>query len=109
MPGVRAQRLRPPGLGPNGPATNNTLDSVTAPGTGDVWAGGLGLDSGVFASTLTEHWNGTSWTVVASPNVAGAFGTEVLGISGRAGGPLFAVGDVHEQSGQYHTFGMRGQ
>ena len=92
MPGVRAQRLRPPGLGPNGPATNNTLDSVTAPGTGDVWAGGLGLDSGVFASTLTEHWNGTSWTVVASP-----------------GGPLFAVGDVHEQSGQYHTFGMRGQ
>jgi hypothetical protein len=45
------------------------LDDVTAVGPDDVWATGLRIDRGTGSScTLAEHWNGTSWTIVPTPN-----------------------------------------
>jgi hypothetical protein len=92
----------------NSTATNNTLAAVTVLGARDVWAVGFGTNQGVFQSTLTEHWDGTAWTLVPSPNVTGAFGTQLLGVTGRTGGPLLAVGAVHASDGTYHTFGLSG-
>ncbi len=92
----------------NGTATNNTLAAVTVLGAKDVWAVGFGTNLGAFQSTLTEHWDGTAWTLVPSPNVAGAFGTQLLGVTGRTGGPLLGVGTVHASDGTYHTFGISG-
>lgn len=47
----------------------DVLLSVTAASSGDVWAAGLRCNSGCTKPlTLTEHWNGTSWSTVSSPN-----------------------------------------
>jgi hypothetical protein len=55
---------------PNAFAGNNALNGVGARSASDAWAvGTLGSgkeDAGI--GTLTEHWNGTAWSVVASPD-----------------------------------------
>ena len=56
------------------PASNDTLAGVAARSATDVWAVGTRQDrSGAIPidRTLTEHWNGSTWSVVASPNVGG--------------------------------------
>ncbi len=40
--------------------------AVHATSATDVWAAGSGGTSSAHTS-LTEHWNGTAWTVVSSP------------------------------------------
>lgn len=47
------------------------LSSVAAVSTNDVWAAGSYYDSNYVTHTLIEQWNGTSWSIVPSPNVAG--------------------------------------
>src|SRR4029077_507461 len=55
---------------PNGGAGSNVLNNVAAIATGDVWAVGYSRpDNTSAASTLAEHWNGSSWSIVASPNI----------------------------------------
>jgi hypothetical protein len=55
-----------PNMGPS----DNKLYSIAAVGSSDVWAVGAYFtpiyDVG---HTLTEHWNGTAWSIVPSPNV----------------------------------------
>src|SRR3954451_20005135 len=52
-------------------ALYSRLKSVDAVSANNVWAvGDLGLRRGV-ERTLIEHWNGTSWHRVPSPNPAG--------------------------------------
>jgi hypothetical protein len=55
---------------PNGGAGNGTLNGVGASSASDAWAVGTQAsgkeDAG--AGTLTEHWNGAAWSVVASPD-----------------------------------------
>ena len=43
--------------------------------------------------TLTEQWNGTSWSVVASPNPAGAAASELVSVSCPTASSCVAVGD----------------
>jgi len=54
-----AQPLNPGGL-------SNTFSSVAIESACDAWAVGTQDGSGITA-TLTEHWNGSAWTVVPSP------------------------------------------
>ena len=58
---------------PNTSATQwNQLYAVTCTSTSDCWAAGDYVVTDVlgdqFFQTLVEHWNGTSWTIVSSPN-----------------------------------------
>jgi len=47
----------------------NTLNAVAAISTGDAWAVGYQNDNNLNQSrTLTQHWNGTTWTQIKSPN-----------------------------------------
>jgi hypothetical protein len=46
----------------------NVLPSVTALAANDVWAVGYYSNGKVPILTLIEHWDGTSWSVVNSPN-----------------------------------------
>jgi hypothetical protein len=62
------------------------LTGVSALSASDVWAVGSGTGSGE-GFQLTEHFNGSKWTVVPSEAGDGA-----RSVSGLAGGPLFAVG-----------------
>lgn len=56
---------------PNSNTSSNTLHGVAAISLNDVWAVGYYDDParGV-RHTLTEHWNGTAWSIVPSANTA---------------------------------------
>jgi hypothetical protein len=54
---------------PNGTKQVNELHGVSAVSDSDVWAVGVSYDTERTLSTsLIEHWNGTQWTVIPSPN-----------------------------------------
>src|SRR5207237_100577 len=66
-----------------GPGANdfNRLYAVSAVSSGDVWAVGWYRSSGVGVDkTLTEHWNGSAWSLVSSPN-AGISDDELYGVA----------------------------
>jgi hypothetical protein len=54
---------------PNVGSNNNFLNSVTTISTGDVWAVGTSTNNSNIQRTLIEHWNGTRWSIIPSPNV----------------------------------------
>jgi hypothetical protein len=75
------------------------LNAVDDLSPGNAWAVGTSFGGGVGATaagrTLIEHWNGTSWSIVPSPNpAAGVPGdADVLtAISGTGPGDLWAAG-----------------
>jgi hypothetical protein len=64
---------------PNPGPLGNSLVSVAANSTSDVWAvGQYRVNTSGVTATLTEHWDGSSWSAVASPNV----GTSSSGLEG---------------------------
>ena len=76
------------------------LYGVTVVSADDVWAVGASgyISSDSTFQTLTEHWNGTIWSVVPSPNA----GNRINGLSAVAHVPnshqLWAVGDETDTS-----------
>ncbi|HMA35531.1 MAG TPA: S-layer homology domain-containing protein [Chloroflexia bacterium] len=69
-------------------ASFNDLYGAQALAPADVWA--VGTYSTVFR-TLTEHWDGTAWTVIPSPNSPGGYGV-LYAVAAVAPGDLWAVG-----------------
>src|SRR5207253_6461011 len=56
---------------PNPGTANNYLYHVAATSSKDVWAVGtdhVDLPEGPALVTLIEHWDGSAWRVVSSPN-----------------------------------------
>jgi len=70
-----------------------TLADVTAVATDDVWAAGSTTIHGK-AGTLTEHWDGTSWRVVPSPN-RGSYFSYLSAISAASAADVWAVGTYY--------------
>jgi hypothetical protein len=82
--------------------TENKLLAVSAVSTGDVWAAGYYDNS--FADphqTLTEHWNGSAWQVVTSPNM-GPFPSTLDGVAAVSSSDVWAVGYYSTVSSPYH-------
>src|SRR2546426_7571448 len=54
---------------------DNALFSVAAPSANNVWtAGAVQVHGGIPSDTLVEHWDGTQWKIVPSPDgVSGSF------------------------------------
>ena len=85
---------------PNGPHPWNQLSGVAAVSSTDVWAVGLSQSEvdtcgeGCYEylpDTLVERWDGTHWSVVASPSpVAGQ--SSLVGVAASSNGPAWAVG-----------------
>jgi hypothetical protein len=71
------------------------LYGVTALNATDVWAVGM-----VNYQTLTEHWDGTSWAVVPSPNV-GTDANFLKAVAVVATDDVWAVGFHYDGSGTY--------
>src|SRR2546421_433271 len=66
---------------PNVGSRDNQLSGVAAVSANNIWAVGSYLNSSGNANqTLIEHWNGTSWNVVKSPNV-GFHNNELSGVA----------------------------
>ena len=72
--------------------TQNNLNGVTCSSASDCWAVGSYFNNSDIAQTLTQHWNGTSWTIVASPNIAGTITNELFGLTCASASECWAVG-----------------
>jgi hypothetical protein len=78
---------------PNAPnSTDNSLADVTCLSTTDCWAIGTFTNSVPVQQTLTEHWNGTSWTIVASPNSSPTMDNVVVGLTCTSSSDCWMVG-----------------
>ncbi len=76
---------------PNASGQQSIFYGMTAIATNDVWAVGVTLNySTGISTTLVEHWNGTLWSVMSSPN-AGA-GNVLMQVNAIAPNNVWAVG-----------------
>ncbi|SRR6266487_1869621 len=82
----------------------NLLFGVTAVSESSVWAVGQFINSSTtLRQTLTEQWNGSSWSVVPSPNV-GSSDNSLSGVVRVPGSSnVWAVGDFVNSSGNDRT------
>jgi hypothetical protein len=71
-----------------------SLQDVDGVSSNDVWAVGYASDIQSIASrTLIEHWNGSAWQVVPSPNPAGTQNpNRLFGVSAISSNDVWAVG-----------------
>ena len=77
---------------PNSSRQVNELHSVSALAENDVWAVGVSYNiERTLGSTLIEHWNGSRWSVVPSPNPSGTLNI-LYGVAAVASNDVWAVG-----------------
>ena len=75
---------------PNPAKYQDILYGVTEVSANDVWAvGDMAANRTSLDYTLIEHWNGTSWSVVKSPQIAGG----LFAIAEVSANNIWAVGD----------------
>jgi hypothetical protein len=86
-----------PDVGPN----ENTLLGVSELPEGKAWAVGYFIDAEYAQHTLIEHWNGSSWQVIPSPNPGGD-GNILYGVAAIADNDVWAVGGQQDSSGIWH-------
>lgn len=72
--------------------TNSVLYSVSGAAANDVWAVGSSHNGSLPSRTLIEHWDGTEWSIVASPNPDTAQFNELRGVAGLSAKEAWAVG-----------------
>jgi hypothetical protein len=95
---------------PNVGTGPNSLGGVVALGPDNVWAAGFSTASlqpppgqyDVPAETLIEHWDGTSWSVVPSPNVGPNSqyqANKLYGVTAVSSTDLWAFGSYFAASG----------
>ncbi len=74
------------------PGGKSVLYGVSAPSTTDVWAVGQ-TTSGQTTDTLIEHFDGSAWSVVPSPNPVRAY-NQLQAVYARTASDAWAVGDA---------------
>ncbi len=75
----------------SGPIAEN-LSGVSETSSSDVWAVGSCFN-GTAPQTLIEHWDGTAWTEVASPNPGGSANrNQLVGVAVLSASNAWAVG-----------------
>ena len=76
---------------PNAVTTgDNTLTSVDALSSTNAWAVGSSRTA-TSRKSLIQRWNGTSWTIVSSPN-PGTLSNSLLGVAAAGPNDIWAVG-----------------
>lgn len=76
---------------PNAPLGDSILNGVAAISPTNAWAVGYTFsESNNVQQTLIEHWNGTSWAIVKSPNPAN--GNQLSAITALSATDIWAVG-----------------
>src|SRR3954453_15329767 len=84
-------------------AFSNVLNAVGARTSTDAWAVGnfLGPNDDDGQVMLTEHWNGTAWSQVPTPNVV-RFDEKLNAVSAATANDVWAVGSTNK-TGFAHT------
>ncbi len=70
----------------------NQLFAVSAWNDTDIWAVGSITPSVGALQSLAEHWNGTSWAVVSTPNLSIGTDTEIIGVNALEAGHAVGIG-----------------
>lgn len=86
---------------PHRPGTgDNTLVQVSAGSAADAWVVGYDYNAvaGAFR-TMIQHWNGSAWTLVRSPDPS-ASDDVLYGVDARSASDAWAVG--YDLAGSYH-------
>jgi hypothetical protein len=95
-------RIVAPAYSVNAPSFN----AVAAAGPNDVWAVGTIHENGRL-ETLTAHWDGTTWTRIASPNADDISTNTLRGVAAISSNDVWAVGSFFDYSrGGYSTLTM---
>ncbi|HUS13447.1 MAG TPA: S-layer homology domain-containing protein [Chloroflexia bacterium] len=77
---------------------NYILTEVAAVAPADIWAVGL-IDQGSgFQRTLTEHWDGATWSIVPSPDPGGYY-SRLDGVVALAADNVWAAGSYSTATG----------
>ena len=75
------------------PLDDSELLSVSARSSDDVWAvGDYQVAFQYQWETLIEHWDGSAWSIVPSPNPNGSQSTHLTGVAATASNDVWAVG-----------------
>ena len=77
---------------PNAGTNDNYLNGVAAISATDVWAVGYYINGTGVNQTLVEHWNGSAWSVVPSPNVGTTYDNYLKGVAAVSATNVWAVG-----------------
>jgi hypothetical protein len=74
----------------------------------DAWAVGSTIHLPFSGRTLVQHWDGTSWSIVPSPNPSGrGLGSNLLDVAAASATQLWAVGDYDQGDGVMRTLTQR--
>jgi hypothetical protein len=85
---------------------NNYLRGVTCAAASDCWAvGDYFLDG--HTRSLIEHWDGSAWGVVASPNTGAAQNNRLVGVTCTSASDCWSVGYFTDDAGIFHTLTQR--
>jgi len=84
---------------PNVGADGNVLSSVITISPNDAWTVGYYTDSMGYQKALIEHWDGSSWSVVANPSPDSNY-YALRGISAVSANDIWAVGDFQKIHGR---------
>lgn len=76
---------------PSPSAEDNILFGVSAVSASDLWAVGYMVSAPGVTQTLIEHWDGSTWQVVTSPN-PGTQNNELFGVSVVSANDVWAAG-----------------
>jgi hypothetical protein len=72
--------------------TSNVLYGITCATASDCWAVGYYNNENDVPQTLIEHWDGTSWNIVSSPNVSATQTHYLSGVTCASASDCWAVG-----------------
>src|SRR4029077_13428902 len=89
---------------PNSSATEfNFLNGVSCVSASDCWAVGY-YQSGLLSTrTLIEHWDGTSWSIVTSPDATATQQNYFNGVTCVTGSDCWAVGYYQTNNVTFQT------
>lgn len=88
---------------PNTSSTEtNLLDAVTCTSASDCWAAGHYITDEGMQQTLIQHWNGTSWSIVPSPNTGATQHNVLKSVTCASTSDCWAVG-YHDSGGVAQT------
>ncbi|HET9342332.1 MAG TPA: hypothetical protein VFO25_05425 [Candidatus Eremiobacteraceae bacterium] len=80
---------------PNVGSGSNELNGVAARSSSDVWAVGAYVDSSGVEQTLTEHWDGSVWSIVPSPDES-VYGNRLDAVTMITRDDAWAVGTYND-------------
>jgi hypothetical protein len=80
------------------PTKDTALYGIAAISANDIWAVGAGNFSTTSGTaTLIEHWDGTSWTIISSPD-PGTASNALFAVTALSDGTVVAVGNQEDSN-----------